>query len=454
MSFFLSSLSSILSQPNNMTVGNVDSKKFWEIADSKLGFFGAQFIREIIVKSEGVYVYTNEGKKILDFTSGQMSCLVGHCHPEINKVIAETSSTLDHTLSGMVSPPVIELAEKLTSLLPDGLDRATFLSTGGESNEYAIKLAKCVTGKFEVVGLSLSWHGMTAAANACTYQAGRTGHGPMTPGSLVLPSPNAYRSIFRHADGSYDWKTELDYGWSLIDAQSTGSLAAVIIEPVLSSGGMLILPDGYLKAMKEHCQKRGMLLIVDEAQTGVGRCGSMFAFETMDVVPDILCLSKTLGNGLPLSAVVTSKEIDDKGREGGFLFYTTHVNDPIPAAVGSKVLEIVVRDNLVANSKARGEQFAAGLKELSNSFKAIGDIRQMGLMIGLEIVTDRESKTSDPEKANLLAKSMMKYGLNANLIAVKAFGGVFRMAPPISITESEINEALVIIKKAFEEVYF
>ncbi|KAG0683823.1 hypothetical protein C6P40_005302 [Pichia californica] len=436
-----------------MTIEEINSKQFWDVADNKLAYFGAQFIREIIVKSEGVYVYNNEGKKILDFTSGQMSCLVGHCHPEINKIIADTSSTIDHTLSGMLTPPVIELADKLTKLLPDGLDRVAFYSTGGEANEYAIKLAKCVTGKFEVVGLSLSWHGMTAAANACTYQAGRTGHGPMTPGSLVLPSPNAYRSIFRHPDGSYDWKTELDYGWSLIDAQSTGSLACVIVEPIMSSGGMLILPDGYLKEMKKHCEKRGMLLIVDEAQTGVGRCGSMFAFEQMGVVPDILSLSKTLGNGLPLSAAITSNEINAKAKENGFLFYTTHVNDPIPAAVGCKVLDIVVRDNLVANSFARGEQFGSGLIKLMETYKAIGDVRQRGLMIGLEIVKDRASKESDPEKAGELAKVMMKNGLNANLIAVKAFGGVFRMAPPISITAEEIDLALSIIEKSFAEVY-
>ncbi|ODQ44178.1 hypothetical protein PICMEDRAFT_18440 [Pichia membranifaciens NRRL Y-2026] len=436
-----------------MTVGEIDSKKFWQVANNKLAYFGAQFVQEIIVRSEGVYVYTNEGKKILDFTSGQMSCLVGHCHPEINKTIAESAATLDHTLSGMISPPVVDLAEKLTNLLPDGLDRVAFLSTGGESNEYAIKLAKCVTGKFEVVGLSLSWHGMTAAANACTYQAGRTGHGPMTPGALVLPSPNSYRSIFRNPDGTYDWKTELDYGWSLVDAQSTGSLACVIIEPVMSSGGMLILPNGYLQEMKKHCEKRGMLLIVDEAQTGVGRCGSMFAIEEMGVIPDILCLSKTLGNGLPLSAIITSKEIDDRSRERDFLFYTTHINDPIPAAVGSKVLDIVIRDSLVANSKARGKQLGDGLLKMMDSFKAIGDVRQMGLMIGLEIVKDRATKESDPEMAAALAKVMMKHGLNANLIAVKAFGGVFRMAPPISITENEVDEALAIIKISFEEVY-
>lgn len=197
----------------------------------------------------------------------------------------------------MLSPPVISLAKRLTSLTPPGLDKAFFLSTGGESNEAAIRLAKFYTGKFEIVGLASSWHGVTSGAIAAQYHAGRAGYGPNMPGNLALPTPNAYRSIFRHADGSYDWQTELNYGFELIDKQSCGSLAALILEPILSSGGMLVLPPGYLKAVKQHCEQRGMLLIIDEAQTGIGRAGDMFAFqhfaEDEGVVPDILTLSKT-----------------------------------------------------------------------------------------------------------------------------------------------------------------
>lgn len=151
----------------------------------------------------------------------------------------------------------------------------------------------------------------------------RRGYGPSAVGTLVLPAPNAYRSIFRHLDGTHDWRTELDYGFAMIDEQSVGSLACVIVEPILSSGGVIPLPDGYLGALKEHCVRRGMLLIVDEAQTGIGRTGTNFAFEREGVVPDILTLSKTLGAGLPLSAVVTSKEIEQVCSEGNFSFYTT-----------------------------------------------------------------------------------------------------------------------------------
>ncbi|SCW04230.1 LAFE_0H08944g1_1 [Lachancea fermentati] len=432
-----------------MTIPEEELSEFAKATQCLLPY-GATYPPLIIDRAKGVYVYSGD-KKILDFTSGQMSTLIGHGHPEIVETISHYARNLDHLYSGMISPPVIELAQKLTSLLPNGLDRALFLSTGSEANEAAIKLAKHYTGKFEIVGLSLSWHGMTGASNGITYQTGRKNHGPMIPGNLMLPAPNAYRSIFRHPDGSYDWETELDYGFSMVDAASVGSLAAVILEPVLSCGGMLVLPDGYLKALKKHCEKRGMLLIVDEAQTAIGRCGDMFGFMSHGVVPDILSLSKTLGNGIPLSAVVTSNEIAQETADTGFLFYTTHVNDPMPAAVGAKVLDIVIRDNMVENSRRMGDLFREGLKKIQKKHKQIGDIRGRGLMNGIEII-DPETKEADAKLAGELASSMFAKGLSANLIAVPQFGGVFRIAPPISITEDEMKEGLSIMEAAFDEV--
>jgi 4-aminobutyrate aminotransferase-like enzyme len=164
------------------------------------------------------------------------------------------------------------------------------------------------------------------------------------------------------------------------------------MEPILSSGGMIAIPPGYMAAMKAHCRKRGMLLIVDEAQTGLGRCGDLVAINHEGVVPDILTLSKALGNGLPLSAVITSEEIARVTEERDFNFYTTHANDPLPASVGLKVLEIVLRDNLVARSKAAGAHLHASLHGLMDKYGCIGEIRGRGLMAGVEIVSDRETK--------------------------------------------------------------
>ncbi|PQE15277.1 22-dialkylglycine decarboxylase protein [Rutstroemia sp. NJR-2017a BVV2] len=437
------------SSPTADLYGDIDGDALRKAADSSLIRYGGSFSPDMIVRAEGVYIYTASGRKIIDFTSGQMSCLVGHGHPEIVETITYHAAKLDHLFSGMLSPPVVQLAQKLTALTPPGLDRAMFLNTGAESNEAAIKMAKLYTGKYEIVGLVSSWHGMTGAATASSYYAGKSGYGPCIPGNLILPSPNAYRSIFRHADGSYDWETELNYGWNLIDQQSRGSLAAVIIEPILSSGGMHELPTGYMKAMKKHCEKRGMLLIVDEAQTAIGRSGSMFAIEHDECTPDILTLSKTLGNGLPFSAVVTSAEIEETCFKRGYLFYTTHVNDPLPAAVGLKVLDIVVRDNLVERSRVAGIKLKAALEDLKGKYACIGDVRGRGLMAGLEIVGDRTTKASAPELGNALCARFDELGISANLTNVEAFGGVFRMAPPITITDEELDDGIRIIQEAF-----
>ena len=264
----------------------------------------------------------------------------------------------------------------------------------------------------------------------------------------MLPAPNSYRSIFRHPDGNHDWQTELDYGWALIDRASCGSLAAVILEPIMSSGGMLTLPPGYLAAMQAHCRRRGMLLILDEAQTALGRCGDMFGFEHEGVVPDVLTLSKTLGNGIPLSAVVTSHAIADRCEDRGFLFYTTHVNDPLPAAVGLKVLEIVRRDGLVARARAAGLKLQAALRNLQSRYGCIGDVRGRGLMAGMEIVADRKTKESAPELGSRLSEKMLELGLSANITALKQFGGVFRIAPPITISDEELEKGVAIMEEA------
>jgi 4-aminobutyrate aminotransferase-like enzyme len=214
---------------------------------------------------------------------------------------------------------------------------------------------------------------------------------------------------------------------------------------------MHVLPKGYLKALRNHCEKRGMLLIVDEAQTGVGRAGDLMAIEYEEVVPDILTLSKTLGNGLPLSAVVTSAEIERVCVERDYCFYTTHVNDPLPAAVGDKVLEIVIRDNLVANSKAMGAVLHAGLKRLQERFGCIGDVRGRGLMAGVEIVEDRQTKKPALELARRIGDKAYELGVWANLSTHPSFGGTFRIAPPITITREQLEGGLAILDKAFAE---
>ena len=424
-------------------------RAFWASARRHLVRYGGAFDPAIIERAAGSFVYDADDRPILDFTSGQMSALLGHAHPKIVSTVSRQVETVAHLFSGMLSRPVVELAERLASLAP-GLDRVLLLSTGAESNEAAIRMAKLVTGRHEIVAFSKSWHGMTSAAASATYSAGRKGYGPAAVGSFVIPAPNSFRPRFKAADGSLDWRTELDDAFALIDSQSTGSLAAFIAEPILSSGGILELPLGYLAALKQKCVERGMLLILDEAQTGVGRTGTMFAFQRDGVTPDILTLSKTIGAGLPLAAVMTTAEIEDAAHEKGFLFYTTHVSDPLPAAVGLAVLDVVEEEGLVARARDLGDQLFAGLTQLQQRYECIGDVRGRGLLLGVEIVSDRESKAADHDLGAAIAAKAFELGLSMNIVKLRGMGGVFRIAPPLTISDDELALGLQLMSQAIE----
>ncbi|TCK23298.1 2,2-dialkylglycine decarboxylase (pyruvate) [Ancylobacter aquaticus] len=417
---------------------------FWAAAGTHLTRYGPSFESIIVERAEGSFVYDADARGILDFTSGQMSAVLGHTHPDIVATVERQMGRVAHLFSGMLSRPVVELASRLAALAP-GLERVQLLSTGAESNEAAIRMAKLVTGGHEIVAFAQSWHGMTGAAAAATYSAGRRGYGPVAAGSFVIPAPNSYRPRFTHPDGSNDWQAELDDAFSLIDRQSTGALAAFIAEPILSSGGILELPPGYLKALKQKCEERGMLLILDEAQTGIARTGHMFAFQRDGVTPDIMTLSKTLGAGLPLAAVMTAPAIEEKAFEKGFLFYTTHVSDPLPAAVGVTVLDVVERDGLVEQAITRGQRLKDGLLSLQQRYDCVGDVRGRGLLLGLEIVLDRGTKEPGFELGARVMEEAMNRGLSMNIVKLPGMGGVFRIAPPLTVSEAEIDLGLEII---------
>jgi 2,2-dialkylglycine decarboxylase (pyruvate) len=425
------------------------SDAFWPSADRHLvRYSGAGgFTREIIESASGSFLTTADGRRILDFTSGQMSSILGHSHPEIVATVRECVGTLDHLFSGMLSRPVVELAERLADSLPDPLDKVLLLSTGAESNEAAIRMAKLVTGRHEIVSFARSWHGMTQAAASATYSSGRKGYGPAAPGNFAIPTPNTYRPDFTTPDGQLDWARQLDFGFDLIDAQSVGSLAACIIEPILSSGGVLEPPPGYLAALQRKCRERGMLLILDEAQTG-----TWYALERDGIVPDILTLSKTLGAGLPLAAVITSREIEQTAHDRGFLFFTTHVSDPLVAAVGNTVLDVLERDGLDRRARELGGVLADGLRELANRHPVIGDVRGRGLLIGLELVLDRETKQSSDELGAAVTQRCLELGLHMNIVQLPGMGGVFRIAPPLTATDDEITLGLSIIDEALGDV--
>jgi 2,2-dialkylglycine decarboxylase (pyruvate) len=405
------------------------------------------FAPDVIARAAGSSVFTEDGRELLDFTSGQMSAILGHSHPEIVATVQQQVARLDHLHSGMLSRPVLDLASELLATLPAPLEKAVFLTTGAEANEAALRMAKLVTGGYEVVSFARSWHGMTQAAANATYSAGRIGYGPTVPGNFALPVPDRFRPSIVDADGNLDWRRQLDLGFEMVDAQSVGALAACIVEPILSSGGVIDLPPGYLAALRDKCHERGMLLIVDEAQTGLCRTGDWYAFERDGVVPDILTLSKTLGAGLPLAAVLTSAEIEERAHERGFLFFTTHVNDPLPAAVGLTVLDVLRRDRLDLRAQELGTRLRDGLEALRGTHDVVADIRGRGLMVGLEL----GGADADRLGAAVTARCSA-LGLHVNIVQLPGMGGTFRIAPPLTATDAEIDRGLAILDTALGAV--
>lgn len=410
-----------------------------------------EFSDGIIDRAAGSTVVTEDGRELLDFTSGQMSAILGHSHPEIVATVREQVGRLDHLYSGMLSRPVVDLAQRIVRTVPDPLDKAMFLSTGAEANEAALRMAKLVTGGHEVVSFARSWHGMTQAAANATYVAGRTGYGPGAPGNFALPVPDPFRPDIVDADGNLDWRRQLDLGFDLIDAQSVGGLAACLVEPILSSGGVVDLPPGYLAALRDKCHERGMLLILDEAQTGLCRTGDWYAFERDGVVPDILTLSKTLGAGLPLAAVLTSAEIEQRAHDRGFLFFTTHVNDPLPAAVGNVVLDVLSRDRLDRRARELGDRLRGGLDDLAGRHPVIGDVRGRGLLVGLELVAASDGADADKLGA-AVTRRCAELGLHMNIVQLPGMGGTFRIAPALTAAEKEIDRGVAILGAALSEV--
>src|SRR5947208_3354407 len=414
--------------------------------------YSRDFAPFTVARASGSWLETTDGQRVLDFTSGQICSTIGHNHPRIVAAVQQSLDNVIHLNSWMLSEPVLALAERLVGLVPASLNKVILVNTGGEANEIALRLAKMYTGRFEIVGLTRSWHGLQAGTASLNLAGGHAGYGPMMPGTLALPAPYAYRCPIRHCQGSCDCSC-LEAGFEVIDQQSVGSLCAVIAEPVLSAGGVIVPPSDYFERLRKLCDERGRLLIVDEAQTGFGRLGTMFGFESYGVEPDILSVSKTLGGGIPIAATLTSSAIEEDCYSKGFMHVTSHVSDPLPAAVGLAVINVIEEEGLVEQARLRGEYLMAGLRELQQHHEQIGDVRGKGLLVGVELVEDRTTKEPADALGVAVGDECLRRGLSMNI--VRSTGGMlncFRMAPPLSITESEIDIALGIIDDALTAV--
>ena len=412
--------------------------------------YGGDTFPTLFVSAKGSTVRDDEGREILDFTSGQMCATIGHNHPAIVAAIKESADSAVHMFSGMIPQSVARLARKLADWLPAPLKRSLFVNTGSESNEAALKMAKLATGGWEVLALGGSWHGVTGMAGAVSFASDRRGTGPKPAGVHVIPEPNAYRCPVEHCRDTCDM-TCLRVGLRLFDMQSSGAPAAVIAEPVISAGGVLVPPAGYFHELRKACDARGMLLIYDEAQTAFGRLGVKFAADKVGVVPDIMTVSKTLGGGVPLAATITTDAIEDKAHSRGFTYYTSHVSDPLPAAVGLAVLETIERESLLARAVEMGAYLRGQLEALQQRYEVIGDVRGDGLLLGVELVRDREAREPHHALGAATTQRCYELGLSMNIRRRPERGSVWRIAPPLTVTREEIDRGVAILDQALRD---
>ncbi|OJU34521.1 MAG: aspartate aminotransferase family protein [Alphaproteobacteria bacterium 65-37] len=411
--------------------------------------YGGDTFPNLFRSARGTTVTDSDGREYLDFTSGQMCATIGHNHPAIVEAVQRAGERAYHFFSGMIPEAVAELAETLArDWLPGDLERTIFINTGSEATEVALRMAKMYTDGYEVLALGGSWHGITGAASSVSLASDRKGYGVPAPGVFVIPEPNAYRPYIPGATDEEAALANLDLALRMFDMQSAGRGAAIIIEPVISAGGVLVPPKAFLQALRKAADDRGMLLIFDEAQTAFGRIGTRTGSDYFGVVPDIMAMSKTLGGGLPLAAVATTAEIEETLFERHFTYYTSHVSDPLGAEVGLAVLKVITEERLVERAGVMGAYLRGRLEDLQQRHEVIGDVRGLGLLLGVELVRDRASRTPAHRLGALTTTKCFENGLSMNIRRRPERGSVWRIAPPLTVSTDEIDRAVDILERS------
>lgn len=408
--------------------------------------YGGDSFPDLFTSAKGTVVTDSSGREYLDFTSGQMCATIGHNHPAIVEAVNRAGRKAFHFFSGMIPEVVAELAQVLArDWLPGDLRRSIFVNTGSEATEVALRMAKMYTDGYEVLVMGGSWHGITGGAASVSMASDRKGYGVPTPGVFVIPEPNAYRPYIAAASEEGEALANLDLALRMFDMQSTGRGAAIVVEPIISAGGVLVPPKAFMQALRRAADDRGMLLIFDEAQTAFGRLGTRTGSDYFGVVPDIMTMSKTLGGGLPLAAVATTAKIEEAIHARKFTYYTSHVSDPLLAEVGLAVLRVIAEEKLISRAVTMGAYLRERLEGLQQKYEQIGDIRGVGLLMGVELVRDRASKEAAHVLGALTTRKCFENGLSMNIRRRPERGSVWRIAPPLTVSHDEIDRATGIL---------
>ena len=413
-------------------------------------YMGGLENRPVIAKSEGRTVWDTDGKAYLDFQSGQMGAALGHQHPRMVKRITATMESLLHSSNTMLNVPRLRLHEKLGKILPRPLEKSVFLVSGSDSIEASIDLARKATGGLDIIGLHAGLHGSTSyVTRSVSFNWDRRKHAAVAPHTGSVLTPYCYRCPL----GLKFPKCEiqcLTASLELADANFTAQPAGFISESVLSAGGIIVPPEGYLNRVKAECDKRGMELIMDEAQTGLGKTGKLFGFQhEPGLKPGIIALSKHFGGGLPISAVCTTADVAKRAVGRGYFATRSHATDPLLCAAGEESLDIVVEEDMPGKAAQIERWIKSAFRKMAKEFEWIGDIRGRGVLLGIELVADRQTKAP----ANAETQKIYDYALDKGLIfqirGVRELKNVIRLVPPMTSTRAEVDQAMSILYDAF-----
>lgn len=380
-----------------------------------------------------------DGNEYLDMCSGQVCALVGHNHPELVRRVSQQMERLVHTGTSFLSPVVFEASAKIAEIAPGDLSKSILLSTGAEANEYALRLAKTYTGKTGVLSLTKGYAGLTLATTSLSNY-GKSAY-PVVPGSgyLLTPDPTECPPD----QSPIDYARELLYESLELNRGLLNNVAAIIVEPILSAGGLIVLPDGYLRELRAVADDLDALLISDEAQTGMGRTGRWFGVQHDGVVPDILVLSKGAGGGFPFSAVVTTPAIADKviGRANQ---YSSHQSDPLGAAAALALIEIIEAKDLMRNAVEMGNYMIGRLEKLAENRPQLAHVRGRGLMVGFDVFRDPGKRTPNSDDGRAVEDYCLAQGLHLQCIQQNRF----RILPPLTIRQNDIDRFIAVLDAA------
>jgi 4-aminobutyrate aminotransferase len=397
-------------------------------------------------RGEGHYLYDSAGRGVLDFACGIATTSLGHRHPAVTQAIKDQADKLLHICNALgYLEPVGQLATMLADVCPAPLDTVFFGNSGAEAVEAALKLARRVTGRPGIIAFRGAFHGRTFGAASITSSSinYRLGYEPLLPSVYLTPFPNVYRYFGEDEEAAT--AGAMGALRTLLGHEIPPSeVAAIIIEPIQGEGGFNPAPVAFLRELRALCDEHGILLIFDEIQSGIARTGRMWAFEHADIVPDVICVAKALANGMPIGAIVSRRELQERWGVGAH--GTTFGGNPVSCAAGIAVLDTIARQRLIANSAARGDELVAGLRAVMAADERIGDVRGRGLMVGVELVKDRETREPDTETSEALVSACADQGLL--ILNCGTHHNVIRFLPPIDSTAEEIGRGVEMFASA------